>query len=237
MKIALVGYGKMGRLVEQAAKEQGHEIVAIFDRRLGMPVERKHELSLADVAIDFSAADGILDQLACCADLNIPIVIGTTGWEEKLPEARMIIERSNGACLHSPNFSIGAYLHRKILRYAGSLFESFSEYDVCGIEWHHNQKIDTPSGTAIALQQDLMRQMPRLDSFQFSSVRCGSMPGTHTVHFDSPADTLTLTHTARNRTGFAYGALTASLWLIGKTGFFSLDNMMNEMTERREACI
>jgi 4-hydroxy-tetrahydrodipicolinate reductase len=156
------------------------------------------------------------------------VIIGTTGWEEHYSIAKEIIKQCKGSCLYAPNFSIGVYLFQQIVTYAASLMHPFKDYDVCGIEYHHRQKLDKPSGTAKALSQNLLQNMPRLHDFSFSSVRCGHIPGTHTLHFDSPVDTLILTHEARNRQGFAHGAIMAAEWLLNRQGFFSIDDMMQD---------
>lgn len=223
MKIALFGYGKMGQLVEQLAKSQGHHVTAIFSQKKGISPLRD-----ADVAIDFSVGTAVLDNLDYSLKEGKPIVIGTTGWESQLEKAKKMVSEANGSCLHAPNFSIGVFLYQKILRYAAGLLQPFQEYDVSGIEMHHKQKLDAPSGTAKAITKDLLQAMPRVDSFEFSSVRSGHIPGTHTVQFDSSADTLVFTHQARNRQAFAQGALTAASWLIDKKGFFSLEDMMKD---------
>ncbi len=228
MKIALIGYGKMGRLVDQLATAKGHHVIARFSQQLGVPDKRPQDISEADVAIDFSHPSSVLNHLNLCLSLKKPLIIGTTGWEEKLPIAKDLVKQAQGCCLYAPNFSIGFYLFQKIMGYAANLFQPFHEYDVSGIEYHHRQKIDKPSGTAKALSQHLLEQMPRLQSLDFSSVRCGSMPGTHTLHFDSPVDTLTFTHQARNRQGFAQGAVLAAEWLAKRQGFFSIDDMMHD---------
>lgn len=228
MKIALIGYGKMGQLVEQLATAKGHQVIARFSRHLGTPQERPQEIAQADVAIDFSQSAVVLHHLNLCLALGKPLVIGTTGWEEQLPVAQQLVKQAQGTCLYAPNFSIGFYLFQQMMGYAASLFQPFTDYDVSGIECHHRQKLDKPSGTAKALSQDLLKHMPRLQALDFSSVRCGSMPGTHTLHFDSPVDTLTFTHQARNRQGFAQGAILAAEWLLPRRGFFTIDDMMQD---------
>jgi 4-hydroxy-tetrahydrodipicolinate reductase len=228
MKIALLGYGKMGQLVEQAAQAKGHQIVARFSRHLGMVQDRKHDLAQADLAIDFSLAACVLPHLEICLTLDKPLVIGTTGWEEQCYIAKEMVEQGKGSCLHAPNFSIGVYLFQQIVAYAAALMQPFKDYDVSGIEYHHRQKQDKPSGTAKALSRNLLQNMPRAHDFSFSSVRCGHIPGTHTLYFDSPVDTLVLTHEARNRQGFAYGAIVAAEWLSNRKGFFSIDDMMQD---------
>jgi 4-hydroxy-tetrahydrodipicolinate reductase len=228
MKIALLGYGKMGQLVEQAAQAKGHQIVARFSRQLGMAQDRQQDLKQADLAIDFSQAACVLPHLELCLALGKPLIIGTTGWEEQYSFAKEMVAQHKGSCLYAPNFSIGVYLFQQIVAYAASLMQPFKDYDVSGIEYHHRQKLDKPSGTAKALSQNLLKHMPRVQDFSFSSVRCGHIPGTHTLHFDSPVDTLVLTHEARNRQGFAHGAIVAAEWLLNRQGFFSIDDMMQD---------
>lgn len=227
MKIALLGYGKMGKLVEHIALKQGHKIILQHHSQSEL---QPHALK-ADIAIDFSQAEAVIPHLEWCLKQGIPLLIGTTGWEYSLPAAKKRVKESNGCCLYSPNFSIGIYLFQQILSSAASLFQSFKEYDVAGIESHHQEKKDLPSGTAKKLTQQIKDLMPRLGSFAFNSVRCGHMPGTHTLIFDSPIDTITLSHEARNREGFAQGALLAAEWLLGKKGFFTFEEFIqNQLT-------
>ena len=230
MKIALIGYGKMGQLIEQLATANEHVITARFSRHLGTLQDRLQDFAQADIAIDCSHPSVVLNHLNICLSLGKPIVIGTTGWEEELTTAQNLVEQAKGSCLYAPNFSIGAYLFQQIIAYAAAIFQPFNDYDVSGIEYHHRQKLDQPSGTAKFLSRKILHQMPRLHSFDFSSIRCGHMPGTHTIHFDSPVDTLTFTHQARNRHGFAQGALIAAEWLLPRQGFFTIDNMMEDLT-------
>lgn len=231
MKIALIGYGKMGKLVEQEAIAKGHSIQALYSAHLGIPQDSPEGIVKADVVIDFSHSSAVISNLELCLFLGKPILIGTTGWEKDLPEAQSLVAKSKGSCLYAPNFSIGVYLYQQILNYAAALFQNFGDYDASGLECHHRQKADSPSGTAKEISRQLQNHMPRLNSFDFSSVRCGSMPGTHTVYFDSPVDTLSLTHQARTREGFAKGALMAAEWLRTKKGFFSLEDMMQEQLQ------
>lgn len=228
MKIALLGYGKMGQLVEQVAQAKGHQVIAKFSRQIGTLQDRQQDLAQADIVIDFSQAACVISHLEFCLALNKPLIIGTTGWEDQYFLAKKMVEAHKGSCLYAPNFSIGVYLFQKIIAYAALLMQSFEDYDVSGIEYHHRQKQDQPSGTAKALSQNLLQHMPRLQEFSFSSVRCGHIPGTHTLHFDSPVDTLVLTHEARNRQGFAHGAIMAAEWLLNQQGFFSIDDMMQD---------
>ncbi|WP_068468069.1 4-hydroxy-tetrahydrodipicolinate reductase [Candidatus Protochlamydia phocaeensis] len=223
MKIALMGYGKMGRLIEQFARQRGHEIVAIISSQTKDSAE---QLEKAEIAIDFSHASCVLGNLQLCIQLNKSLVIGTTGWDAHFTQAKQLIAHSTIGCLYSPNFSIGIHLFKHMVAYAAQLMSAFTHYDVSGIEYHHSRKADAPSGTAKALTEELQKHMPERTNLQFSSIRCGSIPGTHTLLFDSEADTITLTHQARNREGFAQGAVMAAEWLNGKRGFFTLDDML-----------
>lgn len=231
IKIALLGYGRMGRLLERRAIQQGHSILARFSPRSdGSLQTHVSTLNQVDVAIDFSHASVALEHLKVCLSLGKPIVIGTTGWENELPIARALVEQADGQCLFAPNFSIGGYLFQQVVKYAASLLQAFPAYDVAGTESHHREKRDHPSGTAKGLAQEILQQMPRVKELAFSSVRCGHMPGTHTLYFDSAVDTLTLTHEARSREGFADGALLAAAWLMQRRGFFNLNDMMETLS-------
>lgn len=201
MKITLLGYGKMGKLIEQLALASGHEIV-------------NHS---PDVYLDFSHADCILNNINTCIKHSKPLIIGTTGWDHQLQEVKNKINNANIGCLYSPNFSIGIYLFMKLIKNSEKLFK---EYDVSGMEAHHRTKKDQPSGTAKALSSLFSPPI------EFSSVRCGFIPGTHTIYFDGPSDSITLTHQARNREGFALGALKAAEWILDKKGFYTMDDWM-----------
>lgn len=223
MKIALIGYGKMGRMVEKLALEQSHTIAA----KLGHPL-KNWDLNEADVCIDFSKGDSVLDHIEACIQAHKPLIIGTTGWNQDLQKAEKMIAQSSIGCLYSPNFSIGIFLFMEIVSHASKLLASFPQYDVGGVEYHHNQKLDSPSGTAKALSKEVRTQLGRCPDFEFASVRCGQTPGTHTLLFDSHSDTITLTHEARNREDFAQGALKAAEWIIGKKGFFTFHDFIKD---------
>ncbi|MCH9627827.1 MAG: 4-hydroxy-tetrahydrodipicolinate reductase [Chlamydiales bacterium] len=190
-------------MVARLAKERGHEIV-----------ETPHE---ADVCIDFSSASGVVEHIREACEASVPIVIGTTGWETDIPVVQTLVEKSGIAALYAPNFSLGVALFRKLLKEARA---QLTDYEIAGIEWHHQQKKDAPSGTACAIAKELDMPTP------FSSVRCGSVVGKHSVFFDSLGDTITLTHEAKNREGFALGALKAAEWIIDQKGWLTLDDML-----------
>lgn len=240
MKIVLLGYGKMGRLIEEIALQKEHCVVAKVHPSGPLATIKDTILQQADICIDFSNPESALENIRTIAKMKKNLVMGTTGWYEHLEEAKNIVKQSGIGFLYSPNFSIGVHLFKNIVEKAAILLNHFDDYDVCGFEIHHNEKVDAPSGTAKSLVHSLLDKIERkthpvyhLDNrpiasheLQFSSLRCGSAPGTHTVIFDSPADTITLSHQARNRDGFARGAVAAAEWLEGKKGFFTLDDMI-----------
>jgi len=205
LKLALSGRGKMGKEVAAAAIEQGHQIVDSF--------------ADADLCIDFSHASKVMKTIYQAANLKKNIVIGTTGWHDDLAEARTIVDQSGIGLLYSPNFSIGVHLYIKMLQAAAKLMEQ-QHYDIAGFEMHHREKADSPSGTAKAISEIFN---PKL---QFSSLRVGHVPGTHTIIFDSSEDQITLTHTAKGRAGFALGAIKAAEWLHGRKGFYTLEDIL-----------
>jgi len=230
MKLALIGHGNMGKLIHKLAEEKGDEIVAIIDSKNPLRTKSNSSISLADVCIDFSTPQTVLQNVKFLASLKKDIIMGTTGWDDDhLLKIKQIIAESKTGFLYSPNFSIGIALFLKIIDHAAKLMTSytFSEsnpYEVAGIEMHHSKKLDSPSGTANAIANQLNQY--HSPPVVFSSVRVGSIPGTHSIIYDSPVDSITLTHTARNREGFAEGALTAAQWIIGKKGVFTLDDML-----------
>lgn len=239
MKIALIGYGKMGRLIEEIALQKEHEIVArIHSSGLEKTVTLEN-IRHADMCIDFSDPDAVFENIKVIALSGKSIVMGTTGWYDNMEKIKTIVEDSKIGFLYAPNFSIGINVFMKIISEAASILNSFEEFDVGGIEYHHNQKIDTPSGTAKTIAHAILQNFhrkneivynakgkPKPNELHFASLRCGSIPGTHTVIFDSPSDTITLTHEARNREGFAIGAIEAAEWLKGRTGFYTIQDMI-----------
>lgn len=211
LNIALFGHGKMGEMVEACALQRGHSLVKDRDN--------------PDLFIDFTVPDAVLGNVRKAVALKKNIVIGTTGWEAHFNEVRKIVENEGIGLLYSPNFSIGIHLFAQIVKEAAQLIDSFEEYDIGLIESHHKQKIDSPSGTAKMLLQTLNQNLQRKQTVQTTSFRCGSIPGTHTVIFDSPADTIQITHEARNREGFALGAVKAAEWLHGKKGLYQFEDI------------
>jgi len=266
MKIAIIGYGKMGKMVEQTAISQGHTITAIVDplvKEAGLSAqsgaqsgaqsaaqyrEITGDLGGAEAAIEFTQPATALANIKALAQRKIPSVIGTTGWYDKLGEARQAVESAGASLVWAANFSLGVNIFYRVAWYAAQLADSFPEYDVGGFESHHNKKLDSPSGTAKTLVEGVLTRIkrknkavwetldrrPELNELHFPSLRIGSIPGTHSLVFDSPSDSIEITHTARSREGFASGAIRAASWLVnGETGirkgFFSIDDMLKDV--------
>jgi 4-hydroxy-tetrahydrodipicolinate reductase len=252
MKIAIIGYGKMGKMIEQTARSQGHEITAIVDPfAADMPAGIQASKTIAEaaldsatVAIEFSRPDAAVANITALAERKIPTVTGTTNWHERMDEVRKAVEKADSALLWASNFSIGVNLFYRIAWYAAELANNFPEYDVGGFEAHHNKKLDSPSGTAKTLVEgvlsrverkkkviwETMNRKPQDDELHYPSLRMGSVPGLHSLFFDSPADTIEITHTARSREGFASGAIRAAQWLTAqeRRGIFTIDDMFKE---------
>lgn len=224
LKIALIGYGKMGKMIEQMAVMRDHEIVAIIDPEKENREITLDALSAADVCIEFTRPDAVLDNIRKTLRLGKNIVVGTTGWSDSLESVERWVTESGAGLFYASNFSLGINLFLKTVEHAADLFLKRANYQAAGVEIHHKQKLDSPSGTAIAIQDAIARASGNTPIF--SSVRCGSTPGTHTVYFDSPADTITLTHQARNREGFALGAITAAEWMLGRKGIYTMEDML-----------
>ncbi len=219
MKLALVGYGKMGRMLDQLAPEYGFGVCARRD------VDRPESLKGADVAIEFSQPGAVMANIALCSSLSIPVVVGTTGWLEHLPEARALIERYQSALVWSPNFSVGVNVFTRLVSEAAKLLQDEDAYGAWAWEIHHSTKKDAPSGTLLKLV-DGMKAAGYSKEISMSSNRAGAHPGTHEIGFDSASDTITLRHTARGREGFARGALKAAQWIVGKKGFFEFSDVL-----------
>jgi 4-hydroxy-tetrahydrodipicolinate reductase len=227
LKIAIIGYGKMGKLVEEAALQKGHSIICRIDSKSNFTEIHKNAISHADVCIDFSKPACVLQNIYQVARSGKNLIMGTTGWYDDLDKVKTIISETKIGFLYSPNFSLGINLFLKIVGEAAKLMHPHMNYDVGGLECHHKHKLDSPSGTAKAIASTLVDNLNRPDvkEVNFSSIRCGSIPGTHSVIFDSLNDSITLTHEARNRKSFAEGALVAAEWLQGKQGFYTIDDL------------
>jgi 4-hydroxy-tetrahydrodipicolinate reductase len=256
MKVLLTGYGKMGRLLEAKLLERGHEVSAAVDpyggeKTIGgAPVYKSIDaLDLLwgelDAAMEFTLPSTAASNIKALVSRGIPVVAGTTGWYEKLPEIEALVKQAGTALIWAPNFSLGVNLFYRIAAHAAKLADPFAEYDVGGYETHHNKKADSPSGTAKALVERVLSRMTRKtkavyetlnrpplgEELHYASLRVGSVPGLHSLVLDSPADTIEITHSARNREGFALGAVNAAEWLTAqkRTGIFTIDQMLADI--------
>ncbi len=248
MKIALIGYGKMGREIELAAHVRNHEIVAKIDSHADDATHQdinEESLNNADVVIDFTHPDSAIANINAVAAAGKDLVVGTTGWYDQEDAVRKTVEESGIGFLYSSNFSIGVNAFFKIVGYAAALFDKLEDYDVFGYEMHHKQKADSPSGTAVTLggilldnierkktlQTEKLDRAPTPEELHFGSVRAGNIPGTHVIGFESGADIVELKHTARNRSGFAMGAVIAAEWIHGKKGFHTFTDFMESLND------
>src|SRR5687768_2199863 len=233
MKIALIGYGAMGKLIRALAEEKGHEIPVVIDESAAglSPAELAERLSGADVAIDFTSASAVTRNVTACMIACVPLVEGTTGWNESRAEVEKVVSDSDGAFVFGANFSIGVNLFYRIADHAAELFSRFPEYEAFIEEQHHSRKKDAPSGTALKLK-DIVAQHLKKD-LSVASSRAGNIPGTHRVGFDGPADQIMLEHAARTRKGFALGAIMAAEWIVGKKGFYEFGDVMDEIIRRK----
>lgn len=228
MRILLVGHGKMGRLIESLAPQFGGEVIGVVDPTSsshGGAVDDPRWSAAADVAIDFTEPAAVATNVPALARQGINIVLGTTGWRAHEAELRATIAAAGVGIVAAPNFSTGVVLFEAIANYASGRLAAHAEYGAWIHEAHHNQKKDAPSGTALFLKQ-AMEAAGFARPIDVSSTRAGFIPGTHTIGFDGPSDTITLTHTARDRGGFARGALVAAAWVVGKRGWFDMRDVL-----------
>jgi 4-hydroxy-tetrahydrodipicolinate reductase len=236
MKIALIGYGKMGKAIEEIALQKGHEVLYRIDVD-SMDLLEKDRLSQADAAIEFTTPDTAFDNIMKCFDAGVPVVSGTTGWLSRLDTVRSRCLEEGHAFLYASNFSIGVNLFFELNKRLAALMDRQPQYEVSLEEIHHTQKKDAPSGTAITLAEDILQQVSRkkqwvnalsADPEQLGIVsrRIDPAPGTHVVRYTSEVDDIEIRHTAHSRKGFASGALTAAEWLVGKKGVFSMQDVL-----------
>ena len=226
-RVALMGYGKMGRSVRQLAVERGWTVTGIVERDKG----GLNALGGADVAVEFTAPGAAVGNIRAALDAGCPVVVGTTGWYDELPALEKEVARSGGAMLWAPNFALGAVVFRRIVEDAARRLATVAGMDPHMVETHHAAKRDAPSGTARALAQAAEAALGR--AIPITSVRVGSVPGTHELLFDAPFEQIRLEHVVRDRRVFAAGALHAAEWLIGRKGVFTLDDVLatDGMTE------
>lgn len=236
MKIALIGYGKMGKTIERLARAKGHDIVLIIDKDNPQDFT-KENLQKADVAIEFSQPESALENITTCLEEGVPVIVGTTGWLEHLDKAKAICERTGSAMIQATNFSIGVNLFFALNRYLAKMMNAQPQYAIQIEEIHHTQKIDAPSGTAISLADGILHEIERKTKWvnhdtdikielPIISKRIDPAPGTHEVTYRSEIDTIKISHEAHSREGFALGALAAAEWIVGKKGFFTMQDVL-----------
>ena len=231
MKIALLGYGKMGKVIERIALERGHEIVLKKDQN-----NTFEGLSIADVAIDFSVPDSAVANISECLNNGIPVISGTTGWLADYPKMVQLCEEKNGSFIYASNFSLGVNVFFELNEYLAKMMANLKQYNVSMEEIHHTQKLDAPSGTAITLAEGVIKhtdyanwtlETPISNEIHIEAKRIENVPGTHSIFYDSEVDQIEIKHTAHSREGFALGAVVAAEWLVGKKGVFTMKDVLN----------
>lgn len=231
MKIALLGYGKMGKVIERIALERGHEIV--LRKSSSSTFEG---LQNADVAIDFSVPDSAVCNITECFATNVPVVSGTTGWLEKYDEIVSLCNEKEGAFIYGSNFSLGVNIFFELNAYLAKMMANLKDYSVSMEEIHHTQKLDAPSGTAISLAEGIIAnseytnwtmETPAEKQIHIEAKRIENIPGTHSIFYNSAVDQIEIKHTAHNREGFALGAVIAAEWLAGKKGIFTMKDVLS----------
>ncbi len=240
LKIAIIGYGAMGKEIEKAAQKKGMIITDIFE--VSEPIDTKKRYDF-DVAIDFSYPDSVCDNVKALSELGKNIVLGTTGWNDYKSQVEMSVNESKIGLIYDSNFSIGMNLFQKITAQAVKYINNFADYDILLNEVHHKRKRDHPSGTALALAEIILQNSSKkthtlevLDdnpinpsALQISAMRVGDIAGTHSIIMDSPVDTIELTHRAKNREGLAHGAIIAAAWIHNKKGFYKFSDILEEI--------
>lgn len=231
MKIALLGYGKMGKTIEKIAVERGHTIVLKIDKN-----DTNYDVSVADVAIDFSIPNAAVHNITNCFETGVPVVSGTTGWLDHYDRMVSLCKEKNAGFIYASNFSLGVNLFFELNKKVAKMMAPIEGYDIHMEEIHHTQKLDAPSGTAITLAEGILENNPNKTSWQLDkgdsetipiiAKRIGDVPGTHTVTYSSVVDDIEIKHTAHNRQGFALGAVVAAEWLVGKNGVFGMRDVL-----------
>ena len=236
MKIALIGYGKMGKTIDQLAQAAGHEVVLRIDVNNSTDLNTS-ALASADVAIEFTRPESAFNNIVTCLENGVPVVSGTTGWLDRLEEAKQLVEKYQGGLFYASNYSIGVNIFFAVNKYLAKLMKRYDQYDISMEEIHHTQKLDAPSGTAITLAEGIMEALPnktgwvnepsdKKEELPIISKRIDKVPGTHGISYESVIDNITITHTAHSREGFARGALAAAEWMVGKQGFYGMEDML-----------
>jgi len=245
MRLALVGYGKMGKELEKAAVTRGHQVVAIIDPDVPGMAEEMSAATVknAEVALEFTQKEAVLNNLEQALKLNLKLVIGTTGWYDDLEKAKELVQQYQGGVIYAPNFSVGVNLFFEVVQRAAEVFRNFSQYDVYLLEKHHRNKVDSPSGTAKKIADIILHQINRKkkivteslnrrineDEMHLLCIRAGAIYGEHSVFFDSEGDEIELTHRVRSRVGLATGALVAAEWIRDKKGFYAFSDVFKSL--------
>lgn len=232
MKIALLGYGKMGKEIEKIAISRGHEIVIKTTKNT-----TEYDITKADVAIDFSIPSAALNNITHCLEHNTPVISGTTGWLNDYDKAVALCKEKNGAFIYGSNFSLGVNIFFELNKHLAKMMSALKDYNVTLEEIHHTQKLDAPSGTAITLAEGVIENHEAYTAWKLdenapntipvTAKRIDKVPGTHTINYNSAVDAIEIKHTAHNRSGFALGAVIAAEWINGKTGIFSMKDVLN----------
>ena len=232
MKIALLGYGKMGKVIEKIALSRGHEVPLKIDKD-----STPFDITTVDVAINFSTPDSAVENIRLALENNIPVISGTTGWLSEMESIKNVCAAHNGAFIYASNFSLGVNIFFELNKHLAKMMKNLKDYQVDLEEIHHTQKEDAPSGTAITLAEGVLEHsahdswelMPLKDTntLAITAKRIDDVPGTHTVNYSSEVDTISIKHTAHNREGFGLGAVVAAEWIVGKTGVFTMNDVLN----------
>lgn len=232
MNIALLGYGKMGKTIEQIAINRGHKIVLTVDKD-----DENYDITKADVAIDFSIPTVAFNNISNCLNNGVPVISGTTGWLEHYDKAVALCEEKKGAFIYASNYSLGVNIFFELNKTLAKMMSTLKQYNVSMEEIHHTQKLDAPSGTAISLANDIIALNSNFENWQLDesgektipivAKRIADVPGTHTIKYESEVDTISIEHIAHNRQGFALGAVVAAEWIVGKSGVFSMNDVLN----------
>ena len=232
MKIALLGYGKMGKVIEKIAISRGHEVLLKIDKD-----NAPYDINSVDVAINFSTPDSAVENIRVALENKIPVISGTTGWLSELESMKSLCNAHNSAFIYASNFSLGVNIFFELNKHLAKMMKNLTDYNVDLEEIHHTQKQDAPSGTAITLAEGILENsaydswglapLKDTNKLAITAKRIDAVPGTHTVNYDSEVDSIALSHTAHNREGFGLGAVVAAEWIIGKTGVFTMNDVLN----------
>ena len=231
MKIALLGYGRMGKTIEQIAIQRGHEIVLKVDENT-----KEYDIKIADIAIDFSIPSVAFENISNCLNNSIPVVCGTTGWLAKFEEAKDLCKQKSGGFIYASNFSLGVNIFFELNEKLAKMMSNLEQYEISLEEIHHTKKLDAPSGTAITLAEGIIKNTNKENwalnvtnnktEIPIIAKRIDDVPGTHSIEYKSATDTIEIKHTAHSRDGFALGAVVAAEWLVGKKGVFTMKDVL-----------